>query len=642
MGLQIIWRFTEFFIFIVLAICKTITCKNGYHLPIITNYFKCPDSYCIPVRHRCDSVLDCPYGEDEKTCSQFTCKGHFWCPRDEKCLSFIDICDGTVHCLLTGEDEFQCDIKPCPTLCFCAGNSIHCVNKGFKDIPQLRRNVDFLILPQNSISFMNKLRQYPLLLHIDLSFNNIQKIETDDRTEPIFSKSYRLISLNLTSNSLKSLGENQFQNLTNLQFIGIGNNPIMLISRLSFSGLSNIPTLKITRSTLKALCNFCLTPLAKVHAIIIKHSKINTIQKEAFSKLIHLKHIILQNNEILSFDVRFLNSLFNGMLVETDSTGICCFKSSKINCKEIGSTVEFCIGIKLLYLWYLYIPLTLIFNVPVIIIRLHKSYKDVISTIIQHSSLVEVIQVLNLTLRIHLNSRLHQLTFSESYFVSKMCMTAAFFFLWSYFLHVILSSSFCVGYFYVTSYLNTSMSLSHHKKSCFLVFIYIVCAAVSYVVLNISKLIPNLCLPLNSSGRIYPIIIVITSTIAITLASNVLLIIAIRRSDAKRKNAARDKTREEKLLKVRNIAEILTCSICYIPSGIIMLYLSAKMKIQPGLIIALDTLLLQKSIVDSIILTLATKSFRRNVMQTCYYKGSRNLETFPKRMSHISLKTLPG
>ena len=95
------------------------------------SYFKCPDSYCIPVRHRCDSVLDCPFGEDEKTCSQFTCKGHFWCPLDKKCLSFIDICDGTMHCLLTGEDEFQCDIRTCPALCFCAGDSIHCINKGF-------------------------------------------------------------------------------------------------------------------------------------------------------------------------------------------------------------------------------------------------------------------------------------------------------------------------------------------------------------------------------------------------------------------------------------------------------------------------------------------------------------------------------
>ena len=32
--------------------------------------FKCPGSYCIPLRRRCDEVNDCPGGEDEHECGK--------------------------------------------------------------------------------------------------------------------------------------------------------------------------------------------------------------------------------------------------------------------------------------------------------------------------------------------------------------------------------------------------------------------------------------------------------------------------------------------------------------------------------------------------------------------------------------------
>ncbi|XP_072171885.1 uncharacterized protein [Diadema setosum] len=44
------------------AHCESFTCPV-YHL-------KCPDSYCIPLRMRCDVKRDCPNGEDELSCGR--------------------------------------------------------------------------------------------------------------------------------------------------------------------------------------------------------------------------------------------------------------------------------------------------------------------------------------------------------------------------------------------------------------------------------------------------------------------------------------------------------------------------------------------------------------------------------------------
>ncbi len=50
--------------------------KKTFQCP---SHFKCTGSYCIPIRHMCDAIQDCPYGEDETHCSQHNCSGFFLC-----------------------------------------------------------------------------------------------------------------------------------------------------------------------------------------------------------------------------------------------------------------------------------------------------------------------------------------------------------------------------------------------------------------------------------------------------------------------------------------------------------------------------------------------------------------------------------
>ena len=39
----------------------------GFECPM---HYKCPQSYCVPIRYTCDGLQDCPYGEDELRCQK--------------------------------------------------------------------------------------------------------------------------------------------------------------------------------------------------------------------------------------------------------------------------------------------------------------------------------------------------------------------------------------------------------------------------------------------------------------------------------------------------------------------------------------------------------------------------------------------
>ncbi len=81
--------FTQEFIITIWAVQNVVTntCDVQADCRVIASEFTCPskpnDTYCIPIRHLCDSEQDCPFGEDEEGCSEFRCEGFFWCAIDK-------------------------------------------------------------------------------------------------------------------------------------------------------------------------------------------------------------------------------------------------------------------------------------------------------------------------------------------------------------------------------------------------------------------------------------------------------------------------------------------------------------------------------------------------------------------------------
>ena len=84
------------------SLCRYVECSKQY---------KCPNSYCIPVRKVCDGITDCPIGDDELHCNAYKCPGHLKCFGVSYCVPPHEICDGISHCPLQ-EDEKHCQTCP--------------------------------------------------------------------------------------------------------------------------------------------------------------------------------------------------------------------------------------------------------------------------------------------------------------------------------------------------------------------------------------------------------------------------------------------------------------------------------------------------------------------------------------------------
>ena len=86
-------------------------------------YFKCPGSYCIEWRHKCDGRWTCPGGadEDSKECTRESCPAQFKCSDSVTCIAITNICDSYTDCR-GGDDEHWCDvtIPACPNKCICS------------------------------------------------------------------------------------------------------------------------------------------------------------------------------------------------------------------------------------------------------------------------------------------------------------------------------------------------------------------------------------------------------------------------------------------------------------------------------------------------------------------------------------------
>ena len=275
-------------------------CRNLVHIQNCDFYecpsmFKCPRAYCIPLRRVCNHVPDCPQGEDENLCINYTCYGHLTCRENSQCIDRSDVCDGEAHCTSSKDDELFCDPFVCPSDCQCTGTIVTCDERGLRDIPVVPDSTRALFLSSNSIQIVQRklLSKLSYLGKLDLFSNDIKSL-----VPKTFYSNLNLISIDLRNNSIKALKSYSFVGLKQCTHLFLQHNPMSTVAPLAFIGLTALKYLNLANLNINELLEQSFYGLTNIHLLDLRNNNIEKIHKFSFGFLTKLKDLLLTGNPL--------------------------------------------------------------------------------------------------------------------------------------------------------------------------------------------------------------------------------------------------------------------------------------------------------------------------------------------------------
>ncbi len=296
-------------------------CQSGGHIQNCTEIqcnmkYKCPRYYCIPWGYVCDNKWDCPMGEDEQArkCGKYqTCLYLFKCRAIKRCVHFGDICNGQIDCPLEDDEQF-CSLheRSCPSHCECLLFSIKCENVTFNTGLNLPHQVLWMKYALFNISSTYFVFDGAVLV----SVRNSDLVDVCQAGFNVQS----LVSLDTSSNKIRSIGDDCFQHSVNLKIILFPDNLIHEIGHNSFSNLPGLLLLNFTGNFLSALTNALFSGLSSVSILSLNGT--------------HLTHI----------DAQALKGL-HLYILETHDTFLCCLISEDSYCSAKVPWFESCTGL---------------------------------------------------------------------------------------------------------------------------------------------------------------------------------------------------------------------------------------------------------------------------------------------------------
>ncbi|XP_022097833.1 uncharacterized protein LOC110983144 isoform X2 [Acanthaster planci] len=319
-----------------------IGCRDVTHLRFCESYvcpawtLKCPSSYCIPLRMRCDGELNCPKGEDELRCDEFQCPGAYRCHGARYCVSPDELCDDIPQCP-NGDDEFYCDMT-CPDGCKCRGYSLKC------DGVSWSKSVAALLPTQARLIKLTSLRHheelgapdtvlhfapgdFPYLALLYLPCNGIKEIPGG-----LFNKSSNLLKLSLAFNQITHLRRLTFHGLRRLVFLNLTGNPVSLIDPGAFIGLSVLSHLNLTGLPLNTLTEGLFEGLESLKHLYLRGLSLNTIQPSTFVGLSDLNTLDIRHTSIDSVSESMFVGLENLRTLYSDRYIFCCLIGDIAEC----------------------------------------------------------------------------------------------------------------------------------------------------------------------------------------------------------------------------------------------------------------------------------------------------------------------
>ena len=242
----------------------------------------------------CDGRADCDDEVDEEGCNPFICTGSLLCRDDNTCIHPIDICDGIVHCITSGDDESYCDPFICPVGCVCRGAVVMCVGQ-LPDDTMLSVSTRAVIYANVTIPTFYTFNNHVNLFHINI-YNSF--FLTNIVTKLMFAKLHWTHTLILRNDSIKLIRSNSFDDMSGLMVLDVSDNVIHYVYEFTLHGLLSVSHLDLSMLYIETLEGSCFNGLEELYNLNLSSNLLKTLNTFLFMGAHRLHIIDLRNNNI--------------------------------------------------------------------------------------------------------------------------------------------------------------------------------------------------------------------------------------------------------------------------------------------------------------------------------------------------------
>ena len=545
-------------------------CRTGEHLYNCQYYecngkFKCSDFYCIPWEYVCDGKWDCPYGADEletHNCKKRLCKNMLHCLHSQICIHMTSVCDRTKNCP-HGDDEHHCSLWEvrCPFSCICVVFAMKCVNFNI-----------------SGMLFFTKMPFYFVQI-VECSLPSVWRVESQ-KTFVIFVLKYcnlkelchltvtmrNILKMDVSFNALHILPAHCFQYQTNVKVISLNHNFLGHIHENSFAGLTSLSVLNLSSNPLKTFSSIFVQQYFNLSVLSLVNCSLNGTHEES---------LITSNLRILEVDIFEICCLLQK---QTKCTALIPWHSS---CADLLSTK----GIKITF--YVISLLLFTLNVGCILLHVLTPQKLYFSLTIISVNVVDIYMCFPLTI-----TWVIDISLNENYIVnaltwrsSPLChatfgINLMFSFLSPTFLSFLSVSRLMIVVSPMNTHFKQTSSVVHYVIFIFTTVAVLCTGLASLSGLSYSTNPTGFCSPvMDPTDQVLTIKIFTCLIAGCQLVAIFLIIVAYLSLISHLQKApelgrcTKQTTKSKPLVKVtvKVIVCVISCTSCWIPSGVIFL-----------------------------------------------------------------------